>query len=241
MLDVKKLFTKLLKMISSFLVVEEMSKSYTVSANTVQAVDFTPSKTGYDFLGVVGYSTNHGSVVLQQVRKINSTTVRMSVRNLTSSSISTTAYVYVLFVKLGGGYFVNVIMSTIARLAERWWRYVRREEVAYKSACRFIKHIPWSIKYIYKLRNCIKHYSNEKRMACGGGDIKLQHWCVSCCKDPNRQQHHRGGSWNHRHWQFAFLRCASKSRNYIYNKQISLQRKFDNTLLLVTERGCIAC
>ena len=103
MLNSKKLYTKILSMLKSFIYVQEMSKSFTVAANAAVAVDFAPSKSGYTFVGVAGFSTGHGSVLLQQVRKIDASTVRMSVRNITGSSISSTAYAYIIFVRTGGG------------------------------------------------------------------------------------------------------------------------------------------
>lgn len=39
-----------------------------------------------------------------------------------------------------GGYSVIVFMSTIAHLAERWWRYVRREEITDKNAYYTQRH-----------------------------------------------------------------------------------------------------
>ena len=89
--------------ISDFLYVKEMSQSYTCAANTPQAVDFSMTKTGYTLIGVVGYSTGHGSVLLQQARKIDSSTIRVTVRNITGGSISSTAMAYGLFVRTGGG------------------------------------------------------------------------------------------------------------------------------------------
>lgn len=79
------------------LMVKEYTKEYTVDANTVTAVDFNPSESGYRPLGVVGYSTNHGSAVIQQCKFINNTTIRFSIRNISNTSITTTAYVRVLF------------------------------------------------------------------------------------------------------------------------------------------------
>lgn len=79
------------------LVVKEFSKEYTVGANTVAPVDFTPTLANHTALGVVGFSTNHGSVLIQQCRFINATTVRFSVRNFNNTAITTTAIILVLF------------------------------------------------------------------------------------------------------------------------------------------------
>lgn len=79
------------------LIAEEYTKDYTVNASTTQTIDFTPSKSNYRAIGVVGSSTGHGSVLIQQCRFINSTTVRITVRNITNSAITATARITALY------------------------------------------------------------------------------------------------------------------------------------------------
>ncbi len=241
MLKVKELIVKVLGMLNNPVSTKGFTNSATFSNSDYVTGSINVTRSGHWALGIVGVIPAANTVTHVVTRYyIDNGTLYYTLRHLSGAKTSTeTTTFVVLYLKLPtwGGYFISSLLSTI----EGWWRYVRREEVAYENACRLIKYIPWSNKHIYKLWNCIKYYSNEKRLACGGGNIKLQHGGSSCYKDSNRQQHHRRGSWNYWHWQFAFLRCASKSRDYIHDKQISLQRKFGNTLLLAAERGCVAC
>ena len=85
------------KIANKKLVVVPYETAYTVDANGTANADFQPSRSGYKPIGAVGFSTNHGSVLLQQVRLFDTGTLRMTVRNVSNGSISNTAEVRVLF------------------------------------------------------------------------------------------------------------------------------------------------
>ena len=79
--------------------VETYSQSYTANGGTTAQVNFQPSKDGYIPIGVVGMSTGNPNVLIQQARNIGGGIYRAYPRNITSSAITATFTIDVLFLK----------------------------------------------------------------------------------------------------------------------------------------------
>lgn len=98
----------LLNRFTNLVQVKRLTQSYTVEANTVASIDFTQSIDGYKMVGVVGFSSNHSNALIQQAKILpGNNSVRITVRNIISSSITATAEVELLYIKslsFGGGY-----------------------------------------------------------------------------------------------------------------------------------------
>lgn len=79
------------------------STSYTVAANSGVGLtySFITPPTGYTMVGIVGYSTNTRNVVPYAIGMTGSPDSKFALRNLTSSSITDTLDVYVLWAKTG--------------------------------------------------------------------------------------------------------------------------------------------
>ena len=83
---------------SAPIVLEQKELKASVSANSSKSFDFTFSKSGYTMMGVqkIQFSNTNG---LESFRMNDSTTLRVNVRNYTSSATTTTCVVTVLWVK----------------------------------------------------------------------------------------------------------------------------------------------
>lgn len=102
MLDVKKLLTKILTEKQNLMVVESHSESVSLPASDAATVDVNMTKSGYTFLGVVGFETTGTGATLGFVStayKYDATTARVVLRNSTSTARSYTLYVFGLYVK----------------------------------------------------------------------------------------------------------------------------------------------
>lgn len=90
----------LLNRFTNLVQVKRLTNSYTVEGNTAISIDFTQSVDGYKMVGVVGFSSNHGGALIQQVKVLpGNNTIRMTVRNVSSSSLAATAEVELLYIK----------------------------------------------------------------------------------------------------------------------------------------------
>jgi len=88
-----------LNVASNLLSVASFASQYTANANATAQVNFTPTLAGYKPIGIVGYTTGNGNVVIQQCRFIDATTLRAYPRNLSSTQVTANFTVDVLFVK----------------------------------------------------------------------------------------------------------------------------------------------
>lgn len=78
----------------------EYRKEYTIQANGNTSIDFTPDQDGWTPCGIVGSSTGHGSVLIQQARMFTDTNnIRMTVRNIASAAATPTAIIEILYIK----------------------------------------------------------------------------------------------------------------------------------------------
>lgn len=104
MLDIKKLLTKILTELpkKAELVVESHSGSVSLPASDSTTVNVTMTKSGFTFLGVVGFRTSGSGSSLGFVYgawKSATNTASVMLRNTTSTARSYTVYVYGLYQK----------------------------------------------------------------------------------------------------------------------------------------------
>lgn len=97
--DLQSQVTALGESVSNLIKVVSLTQEYTVGANTTVQVNFTPTLTGYRPVGMIGYTTGNASVMMQQCRMIDATTLRLYPRNLLNSQQTGTVIVEVLFLK----------------------------------------------------------------------------------------------------------------------------------------------
>lgn len=81
------------------LIREEKTAPTTWEAGKTSKCDIDIAKDGYTVLGIVGVSTNHGSVLLQQFTILSGPLARIYARNTAGSDIEGTGKVQILYAK----------------------------------------------------------------------------------------------------------------------------------------------
>ena len=79
-------------------VTKTFTKSYTIAANNITRVDFDVTQSGLTPIAVVGYDSGHGSAVVTREQIADDTTAYLGLRNLLSSSISSTATIIIQYI-----------------------------------------------------------------------------------------------------------------------------------------------
>ena len=88
-------------------VAREFSRSYTVNANTAWSgnISITPPNNLYKPVGIIGYNLMHNRVTAYTLKLVSDTNVFAQIQNTTSSAITSTITVNVLFEYVGDSKF----------------------------------------------------------------------------------------------------------------------------------------
>lgn len=101
LLNVKKLFTKILRFVRAPFLVESTSTSVTLAANAAQFVTITPSKEGYTPIATVGINITGASSGSATVRQwyISGNTQKAYIHNSSTASVTWNVAFQVLYAK----------------------------------------------------------------------------------------------------------------------------------------------
>ena len=80
------------------LITKIFTKSYTITANNITRVEFDVTQSGLTPIAVVGFDSGHGSAVVTREQIADDSTAYLGLRNLLSSSISSTAAIIIQYI-----------------------------------------------------------------------------------------------------------------------------------------------
>ena len=79
-------------------VTKTFTQSYTISANNITRVEFSIAQSGLTPIAIVGFDSGHGSAVVTREQIADNSTAYLGLRNLLTTSISSTATIIVEYI-----------------------------------------------------------------------------------------------------------------------------------------------